>query len=644
MIKIKRILFFSLLAVLFYSRFVNLSWGLPYPMHPDERNMANSIQQLKCELRSTNYELRINECMNPHFFAYGQFPLYLGYGIVMILKFFDGDLGMPISFEEAAFSLRIISALASILNVFVLLKLLSVILSTFDKLSVNSAKNLAKRNTLSLDPSVASQPQDDWCWVISILLFTFPPFFIQFSHFGTTESLLLLLYSLIVYFSLKMVKPNSITKKELLILAFFSGIAIATKISSTLFLIIPVSVILDKFFGPTLRRQSLRRGLEYGFNLVYLIGLTLLITIFFSPHNFISFPQFLGSMKYESEVAFGIYRAFYTRQFEGTVPVIFHFVKIFPYVLGWPALILFFMGFIFLPYKRVFNIVRLAILFGFLPSAFFYAKWTRFVSPIFPLMLLVAVSFLISVYQIILMRISNVKYQISKLKIKNQKFFILICHFAFCFLIFVFILPGIAYLSIYQSSDIRFTASDWIYNNIPDNSYILFETANVVDIPIQSPASPAGRQKLKVKSKNYQLISFNFYDLDENPVLQSQLREHVAKADYIFIPSRRIFANHYCPENDKLQMTNKQINYKIQKFYDKNWCEYLRKKYPLLNEYYDKLVSGKLGFEKVAEFASYPNLKFQISSFKLNLEFPDEAAEETWTVFDHPVIRIYKQT
>src|SRR3989338_1935241 len=207
MIKIKRILFILLFAMLLYSRFVNLSWGLPYPMHPDERNMANAIQQLNCEIR--NSEFRIRNCMNPHFFAYGQFPLYLGYGIVMILKFFDGDLGMPISFEEAAFSLRLISAVASALNFIVLLKLLSVILS--------NAKNLAKRNTLSLDPPVASQPQDDWWWVNAILIFTFSPFFIQFSHFGTTESLLMLLYSLIIYFSFKIVKPNSIAKKDLLI-------------------------------------------------------------------------------------------------------------------------------------------------------------------------------------------------------------------------------------------------------------------------------------------------------------------------------------------------------------------------------------------------------------------------------------------
>ena len=66
----------SLFLVLVYSRFVGLDWGLPYPMHPDERNMATAIQSLNCGI--SNFK----ECFNPHFFAYGQFPLYLGYLIV----------------------------------------------------------------------------------------------------------------------------------------------------------------------------------------------------------------------------------------------------------------------------------------------------------------------------------------------------------------------------------------------------------------------------------------------------------------------------------------------------------------------------------------------------------------------------------
>jgi hypothetical protein len=48
--------------------------------------------------------------------------------------------------------------------------------------------------------------------------------------------------------------------------------------------------------------------------------------------------------------------------------------------------------------------------------------------------------------------------------------------------------------------------------------------------------------------------------------------------------------------------------------------------------------SGK--YEKIAEFSSYPRI--EIFGNKL-VEFNDESAEETFTVFDHPVIRIYKR-
>jgi len=194
------------------------------------------------------------------------------------------------------------------------------------------------------------------------------------------------------------------------------------------------------------------------------------------------------------------------------------------------------------------------------------------------------------------MLILKIKDQISKISLKFKTFrFTLV--FALCTLIFAMIVPGLAYLSIYQNPDVRFQASDWIYKNIPNNSYLLFETANVVDIPIPSPGQNP--------DLSYQTVSFNFYDLDQSPELQSVLKNHLEEADYIFVPSRRIFANHP------------------------------KEKYPVLNKYYEDLFSGKSGFEKVAEFKSFPKIK--------NLIFPDEQAEETWTVFDHPVIRIYKK-
>ncbi|MBI5122233.1 glycosyltransferase family 39 protein [Candidatus Roizmanbacteria bacterium] len=509
------VIWLLVIGLLVYSRFINLGWGLPYPMHPDERNMANAIQSLNCNIK---------DCFNPHFFAYGQFPLYLGYLLVWAVRGFRDFGKIIINFEEAVMSLRVISAMASVINAIIIIKIINII---------------NKKNSYLLS-------------FISYLLIIFSPFFIQFSHFGTTESLLMLFYSLIVYFSTRLLERR--TTSKVVWLALVSGLAIATKVSSIIFIAVPLIATLS----------SLRSWDRYK-NLIKFGLLTTIFMILFSPHNLINFRDFFSSIKYESDVALGRVLVFYTRQFFNTIPIWFQLTKVFPYALGWPVLILGGLGFLGgLGWKdRKINLLRFAVLVYLIPSAFLYAKWTRFMTPIFPLMIVFAVLFLL------------------KIKVINAIKIIIVI---------IAILPGLAYLSIYQNPDVRFQASEWIYKNIPNNSYILSETANVVDIPISNGTME--------QWNNYNVISFNFYDLDESPELQLELKNHLRKADYIFVPSRRIFTNHS------------------------------KQKYPMLNQYYTDLFNGELGFEKVAEF-----------SVGLN----DENSEETWTVFDHPLIRIYKR-
>jgi hypothetical protein len=505
------IVWLLVIGLLVYSRFINLGWGLPYPFHPDERNMAVAIQQLNWKDR-----------LNPHFFAYGQFPLYLGYVISLLTKF------------DATISLRIISALASIINVIILVRIIKLF--------------YPKLKFLNLVPP--------------ILILIFSPYAIQLAHFGTTESLLMLFYSLIVFYSLKIINGESTNNKYLWPVSLVSGLALATKMSSLLFLAIPVIAFILNIKNQKAKLHiKIQKLLIFCF--IFAVS-TLFFALIFSPYNFLNFPDFISSMRYESAVAFGTISVFYTRQFFNTIPIWFQLTKIFPYALGWPALVMGLIGLIRL--MRLMrpmglkdtrmNLIGFAILLYFIPNAFLYAKWTRFMAPILPILLLCAILFI--------------------LKIKNKILFYL--------LILAMIFPGLAYLSVYRNPDVRFQATAWINKNIPENSYILSETANVVDVPLQS-------------DKNYRVISFNFYELDNDETLQTELKQHIEKADYIFIPSRRIFTN-------------------------------LNNNYPKLNQYYDDLFNGKLGFKKVAEFSAGLN---------------DEAAEETWTVFDHPVVRIYKK-
>ena len=548
----------GLLSVLVYSRFVNLGWGLPYPMHPDERNMANAVHQLNCKFPISNFQFpnkfqfsinNFQNCFNPHFFAYGQLPLYLGYIITFLLN------------VDATIGLRIISAIASVISFIVIIKIIKII----------------------------TKKESPFLTLISSLLIIFSPYAIQFAHFGTTESLLMIFYLIIIYYSLLFVDRKISTLSFVINISMFVGLSMATKVSSLLFLIPPFTVLLFNTISLKTKKSIISSKNSVIFYLyvlmskiidVFILGfLSFVVFCIFAPHNLLNFNDFISSINYESDVALGRSLVFYTRQFFDTIPILFQFEEVFSYVFGWPVFILGALGFAGLSWKdKMINFLRFAFLIYFIPSAIIYAKWSRFMAPIFPLITIFAILFI--------------------LNIKIIKFIKII-------IIIIAIVPGIAYLSIYQNPDIRFQASEWIYKNIPNESYVLSETANVVDIPIES-------ESYKVH-KVYQVISFNFYDIDESPILQQELADHLAKADYIFVPSRRIFANHP------------------------------KQAYPILNQYYDDLFSGKLGFEKVAEFESFPKIKFQVASYKFQVNFPDEQAEETWTVFDHPVIRIYKK-
>lgn len=58
--KIKWILLAFIVFLVLYTRLINISWGLPYPFHPDERNMAASLQQLNCsEFSILNFKFKI---------------------------------------------------------------------------------------------------------------------------------------------------------------------------------------------------------------------------------------------------------------------------------------------------------------------------------------------------------------------------------------------------------------------------------------------------------------------------------------------------------------------------------------------------------------------------------------------------------
>jgi len=93
---------------------------------------------------------------------------------------------------------------------------------------------------------------------------------------------------------------------------------------------------------------------------------------------------------------------------------------------------------------------------------------------------------------------------------------------------------------------------------------------------------------------------------DDSPGKFEELSRELEKSDYIIIASRRSYGVIYNA----------------------------RDKFPQTANYYDQLFDGKLGYSLVEEFYSYPTL--------FGREVIDDNAEETFQVFDHPRIMIFK--
>ncbi len=541
LMKTKWLLGLGLVFILTGTRFGGLFWGNGFFFHPDENNMARAVATLNWPQ------------LHPHFFAYGQFPLYLTYLAYQTYSFVLGrGVFQLVPFKAAIYLLRFWSAAFSIGTIIVGWFL---------------AKLLFKK--------------EKWAKIYFLLLI-FSPGLIQMAHFGTTESILTFVALSLAYFSLTYLRARQAgeIRKILLILSLISALGLASKVSVALFLLGPIVT----FF---LRKQAKRRKLGH---LLFWAGTTLLLTILFSPYNLLDFSEFSRIIRYESGVARGTIPVFYTRQFINTKPFVFQLTKIFPWVLGLPLFIfllisLFGCGWrvanlIFVK-KRKFSLnskfyILSAIFFPwFLFNSLLFAKWTRFMTPILPFLILLVVSFwqkLEGVFE----------------KWNKQLFSILFYTF-----LYFSLFPGLLFLKIYLSPDIRLQASVWMNNNLPEGVTILSEAGNVVDLPL-------------FNHKNFQVINFDFYSLEENQEQQRRLEELIVRADYILLPSRRVFANHW----------------------------QLPDKFPRTARFYQRLFSGEMDFVLVKEFRVLPYwARFFLGS--------DLNSEETWTVFDHPTVRLF---
>ncbi|MDP9237356.1 MAG: DUF2298 domain-containing protein [Chloroflexota bacterium] len=158
-------------------------------------------------------------------------------------------------------------------------------------------------------------------------------------------------------------------------------------------------------------------------------------------------------------------------------------------------------------------------------------------------------------------------------------------------------LMGLAFYQIYREPVTRAAASVWIYQNVPEGSVIGHEHWD--------DGVPTGQPRVPVVS--YGSVEFQNFEVD-TPARIEQLLSDIDKVDYIALSSRRLSGT----------------------------ITRVPAAWPVTSKYYETLESGALGFDKVAEFTSYPSI--------FGHELNDTGAEESYSVYDHPQVTIYRKT
>ena len=517
----------TLIIIAGFFRFYNLNWDQGNYFHPDERNIANAVSQI-------NFFSQLN----PHFFAYGGFSIYLYRFAGDLLVAFTKNFSWVSNWGNIDVIGRFFSALFSTLTIIPLYFL---------------AKKISDKKTA----------------LLTIILYTFTVGSIQVAHFAVTESLITLAGILICLFSIIVFKK--ITLLNTLTLGIISGLAIAAKTSSVAFIIMPFLAFL---FSKNSQKIKFRKTLIY---FILFIILSFIVFTIFSPYTFLDWKKFMESMNYESGVATGSLPVVYTLQFDHTIPYLFQ-IKNFFWQIGIDTLFCI-PGFVFVLFEAIRRKNKQLLILSIFPLLYFlyvgswHTKFIRYMIPIIPFLLIASSIFLIKIK--------------SKFKILGSLLIIIT--------VITTIIWALTFFSIYTRTQTRISASQWVYLNIPNGQKILTEQWDD-GLPI-----PLGQ----FSPSQYQITPLAMYDTDNLNKID-YLSYNLSNADYIIFNSRRLYGT----------------------------LIHLADKYPITSKYYQLLFAGKLGYKEIEEFTSYPSI--------LGFEINDDSSEETFQVYEHPKVIIFK--
>ncbi len=405
---------------------------------------------------------------------------------------------------------------------------------------------------------------------------------IQLSHFYAVDTLLNLFIIATIYCLLNFYEKPTI--KNSVLTGIFWALALATKISAAI-LVVPIFVTLVLFW--------INRGIKKTIKpAAAIIAITCATFLFMQPYTLIDFETFMKHTREQSLLTYDPFYFPFTLQYVDKIPYVHEFVNIFFWGLGPVLAMLSFTGtfyFIYQTFKnhkqkshRMNNHVILSFFISYiLVVGNFAVGFMRYMLPVYPFFAIFAAFFV---------------YEFTKNIRPNQKLIIY-----YLFIITSLIWP-FSFIQIYTQPNTRIQASSWISKNIPTGKTLAVEHWD---------------DQLPLGKSTYNIEILELYNSDTK-TKWNKINKQLSKSDYIIIASGRL-------KEPLTKLTN---------------CDNLpqHRCYRETAKYYEKLFSGSSDFQKIVEFKTFPTVPF------LNTYIDDSSADESFKVYDHPEVVIFKKT
>ncbi len=365
----------------------------------------------------------------------------------------------------------------------------------------------------------------------------------------------------------------------------------------------PGPVAVAKPAADLSRLQS--HWLEIGYKVALKFAVSLVVAFFtfriVQPYSFQG-PGFfdlrladawLNDVRYWSKAAAGLIDLPFNHQWTSRAPVLFSLQNMVLWAVGVPLGLASWAAWSFAWYellrkrKLQHTLVLAWTTFFFLYQSTRFGKLSRYLTPFFPFMVMLAAYLLVRAWD----RARTLKVHWAKPAAAGLALAVLVGTFLWAF----------AFTRIYTRPLTRVAASLWVYENIPAGSAIGNEHWDDA-IPWGGVGGRNG-----YADGTYEYVEFHPYAEDE-PIKLEWFMDWLGQADYIILSSNRLYGS----------------------------IPRLPMRFPMTTRYYKYLFNGELGFERIKTFTSRPNLG--------PIEFNDDNAEEPFTVYDHPRVDIFQKT